>query len=292
MNPFDLPGPQFLLFYLVLSITVLLVLARVRRARESEFVLSPKVDLSDPYLIAYLRGGKNETLRVATVSLIDRGLISVIDTELHTKNEASLKIVQRPIERKLLEKFLIQDEATSIFNDKTLEATCQEYINNLSALGALPDKATNARRTQLFLVSAAVLGSIAGIKIWVALSRGRHNILFLILLAIVSLLISLGVCYPFRTARGDTLLEDLKNLFSSLKDRAATLRPGGSTSEVALVAAVFGLATLPAENFSYTKSLYPKAATSSSCGSSCGSSSCGSSCGGGGCGGGCGGCGG
>jgi hypothetical protein len=32
-----------------------------------------KVNLSDPYLIAFLRGGKNEVLRVVTMSLVDRG---------------------------------------------------------------------------------------------------------------------------------------------------------------------------------------------------------------------------
>ncbi len=75
MNPFDLAGPQFLLFYLAFGGCVLLVLNLIRRARESSD--SSKVTLTDPYLIAYLRGGKNEALRLGTVSLIDRGLLVV-----------------------------------------------------------------------------------------------------------------------------------------------------------------------------------------------------------------------
>src|SRR6185436_11482472 len=85
---------------------------------------------------------------------------------------------------------------------------------------------------------------------------------------------------PFRTARGDALLADLRTLFRRLKDRAGSLRAGGATADAALLAAVFGLSALPASGFAYAKRLYPRAATSS--GSSCSSTSCGSSCGGGG----------
>jgi hypothetical protein len=48
----------------------------LRRAGES--AEPPAVNLSDPYLIAYLRGGKNEVLRIATVTLIDRGYLTVL----------------------------------------------------------------------------------------------------------------------------------------------------------------------------------------------------------------------
>ncbi|HEX2521692.1 MAG TPA: hypothetical protein VHP35_06150 [Terriglobia bacterium] len=60
MNPFDLTGPQFLVFYLAFGGCVLLALNFIRKARESSD--NSKVTLTDPYLIAYLRGGKNEAL--------------------------------------------------------------------------------------------------------------------------------------------------------------------------------------------------------------------------------------
>ena len=80
MNPFDLPGPQFLAFYTALGVGVTLLLHLLRWAAESGKPL--KVNFSDPYLIAYLRGGENEALRVATVSLIDRGLFKMQGSEL------------------------------------------------------------------------------------------------------------------------------------------------------------------------------------------------------------------
>ena len=64
MNPFDLPGPEFLLFYTIFSAVVLGGLVFWRR--RAELSAAPaRIDLSDPYLIAYLRGGKKEVLRVA-----------------------------------------------------------------------------------------------------------------------------------------------------------------------------------------------------------------------------------
>jgi hypothetical protein len=59
MFPFDLPGPAFLLFYLFAGTCVLLLLYMFRHIGEPAD--APKVNLSDPYLIAYLRGGKAES---------------------------------------------------------------------------------------------------------------------------------------------------------------------------------------------------------------------------------------
>jgi hypothetical protein len=74
-SPFDLRGPEFLLFYLLFGACVLAALFLLRYTGEATD--PPQLNLSDPYLIAFLRGGRNETLRVATVSLIDRGFLQV-----------------------------------------------------------------------------------------------------------------------------------------------------------------------------------------------------------------------
>ena len=137
MNPFDLAGPQFLLFYLVLGGGVILVLGLLRRARESSDTM--KVNLTDPYLIAYLRGGKNEALRLGTVSLIDRGLLVVKGSRLRSDWQAT-DIITNPIEKALLHKFLAEDEATSIYKNSALEAACQPYMETLTRQGLLPTR--------------------------------------------------------------------------------------------------------------------------------------------------------
>ena len=78
-------------------------------------------------------------------------------------------------------------------------------------------------------------------------------------------------------------------LFKRLPERAASLKPGGESNEMAMLAAVFGLTALPAAAYPFVEKIYPKPQSDSSgsggdSGSSC-SSSCGGGCGGGGCGG-------
>ncbi len=130
---------------------------------------------------------------------------------------------------------------------------------------------------------------MAGIKIIVALSRGRTNVAFLIILAIASVIALLALGNPRLTRRGKNVLEDLRTLFQGLKSRADSLSPGNAAAELALVAALFGTVALPIGAFPMRDQLFPPPSSSSDSGGS--GSSCGSSCGGGGCGGGCGGCG-
>lgn len=297
-NPLDLPGPQFLAFYTLVAAIVLVLLWLARGAAERGHV--PRVDTSDPFLIADLRAGPSEALRVAAVSLIDRGLLVVDDAAgtLQAKQHGQL---MRPIERALQHAFKQPRPATDIFTDPELSEACVPYESTLTRLGLLPDADTRRARHRRLAFAVAVLALLAGTKIVVALQRGRTNIGFLIVLALVACVIAWALSMARRTGRGDALLADLRRLFGRLRERAASVRPGGATAEAALLAAVFGLGALPAGGFGYVRRLYPRSVERDSslssfwCGSSCGSS-CGGGGGGGGAGdgggGGCGGCGG
>jgi uncharacterized protein (TIGR04222 family) len=291
VNPFDLTGPAFLVFYLALGVVVLGALIVARRVHES--TEGPRVQLSDAYLIAYLRGGANEALRVATVSLIDRGLLQVGSDDLvRVTDKSAAGLVRRPIEKDLLRWFEEPREGNSVFDAAPLRRVTADLERDLRQVGLLPDEEAKRRRRARQVLAVAVLWIVALVKVLVAISRGRWNVFLLIFLSLAFAVGADLVSNRRRTARGDALLADLKTLFSGLKDRARFLHPGGATAEAALLAAVFGLAALPAAEWSYAKKLYPQAASGSG-GSTCGlagGSSCGSSCGGG-CGGGCGGCG-
>jgi uncharacterized protein (TIGR04222 family) len=302
MNPFDLPGPQFLVFFIVLSVITLIAIVVTRKFAESAG--PAKLDLSDPYLIAYLRGGEPETLRVAAVSLIDRGLLVATGTQLKTADKASPDAVRHPVEKELLRKFKRADEASTIFADSRLEATCKPYEKTLKTAGLLPSESIVGARWTRLLIACALLGGVAVVKILIALERGRTNVWFLVILTAAAIFIAAKISFPRLTESGKAMLGDLQNLYSGLKERASFLRSGGATIEPMMLAAVFGVAALQSSDFAFTHALFPrvKAADSASswsstsgCGSSCSGSSCGSSCGGGGCGGcggGCGGCGG
>jgi uncharacterized protein (TIGR04222 family) len=303
MNPFDLTGPQFLVFYLGLSALVIIALVLTRKYTES--FRAPKLDLSDPYLIAYLRGSAPEALRVAAVSLIDRGLLVATGTQLKTAEKASPDAVRRPIEKELLHRFKRADEAIVIFDDSRLRATCKPFEQTLKNAGLLPNEQIQNSRLTRLLIACVIVGGVGSIKLLVALARGRTNVWFLVILMVATLVIAFKLSFPRLTESGKAMIADLQNLYSGLKDRALLLPTGGATIEPMMLAAVFGVGALAGPSFAYMHSLFPRATAnqqqagwSSSCGSSCSSvASCGSSdggsgCGGGGCGGGCGGCGG
>jgi uncharacterized protein (TIGR04222 family) len=287
-NPLDLTGPNFLVFYLILGLAGLAWLVFSRRRDENAGV-HPKVELSDPYLIAYLRGGTNEAARVASVSLIERGLLVVEDdATLHTK--LHVQGLQPRIEQEIVDLFRTPKPATDLFTDPAVHEVCEPYDQDLKRLGLLPDAATIAARRRRLIPVLAILLALAVAKIYVGLTRHRP-IGLLLVVTIVFILLSLNLYNPRHTGRGSALIEDLRRLFSRLKERAGTLRPGAYPSETALLVAVFGLGALPKEKFPWARQVFPKASRGSSTGSGCGSG-CGSACGGGGCGGGCGGCGG
>lgn len=322
MNPFDLPGPEFLFFYAGFSALVIIALILLRKNHESS--PPPKFDLSDPYLIAYLRGGHDETLRVAVVNLIDRGLLTVNGTCVTAAENASPDLVRRPVEKELLRRFKKVNEVGSIFNDPGLKSTSEAYEKTLRDAGLLPNESIVSARWTRLLLACLLLGGVGVVKILIAFERGRTNVGFLIVLTIVAIIVAVKVSFPGVTESGKAMIADVQNLYSELKDRAFMLEPGGATIEALMLASAFGIGALEGSGFAYTRVLFPRAvapkssssATNSGCGSgscgtayspaydpgggisfgdsgssSCGSSS-GSSCGGGCGGGGCGGCGG
>jgi uncharacterized protein (TIGR04222 family) len=288
MNPFDLYGPQFLVFYVALGAVLLFGIWYLRRSGEPDPDMP--VHLTDPYQIAYLRGGPPEVLRLATIGLIDRALLNPDDDRLRVADAASAQRVTHPVEQPVLEFFRKEGKAASVFSNATLKAACDRYRQGLIDLGLLPDGASKLRAVSYALVAAGILAAVSVTKIQIALERGRSNIQFLILLTVVFVFVAFSMAAVKRTRRADAFLRDMRTLLGPLKERSPQFVPRANTDEVMLLSAVFGIAALPTIAFPYARKLYPKAAGNSSCGSSCGSSG-GSSCGGGGCGGGCGGCG-
>lgn len=288
-NPFDLRGPEFLVFYIILGMLVTVGVVVLRRASEP-FVVTPAGSLTDYLKIAYLRGGAEEALRVATLALIDRGLVEVVgDDTLHAVPANAPGRLQRTEER-LLENCKVPTKASELLSDESLRVTVSvECEPSLMQAGLLPDDSVKASRLWLLFVAMLFLGFVAFLKILVALGRGRTNIEFLIVACVIFGVIVYRVANPFRTAAGEAMLADLRMLFSALRERSRSIYspPGGN--EIVLLAAVFGTRSLPGR-FEYIDKLFRKPdreRSSSGCGSSCGSggSSCGGGCGGGGCGG-------
>jgi len=284
INPFALHGPDFLAFYIGLGILMVALQFFLGRAIETPGFM-PQLQMTDPYQIAYLRGGAAEALRITVLSLIDRGLITASGRSLVADTGAE-QIVRRPIEKAVLRLYRRQGKIKKLLSDTGAVEACREYKDALVDFGLVAGPQTIARRLIPFLVSSMVLVFVGVLKIAIALSEGRHNLGFLTLLMIVFGAVCIWVFRRPRTRLGDAMMSDLRTMFGRLRSRADSLRQGGATNEAALLAAVFGVNELSPVRFPAIKALTPKEKRSDS-GSSC--SSCGSSSCGGGCGGGCGG---
>ena len=68
------------------------------------------------------------------------------------------------------------------------------------------------------------------------MARGRFNIGFLVIEAVVFVVLAGIVTHPRRTPAGNALLADLRTLFAGLKDRAGGFRPYQGGSDFALLA--------------------------------------------------------
>lgn len=306
MNPFDLRGPEFLLFYFLFSLVVIIAIVLFRRRAESG--PAPRIDLGDPYLIAYLRGGEDEALRVAVISLVDRGMLVMDGHLIRRADDVTASMAKCPIEYEALKKFDAPYEEASVFEaasflkDHNLKSALQPYRDKLERAGLMPDaNARHARRMRLLLALTG-LGVVGAIKIQIGLYLGKP-VTFLVVMMIAAMIIATAISFPRLTARGEATLKDVTSLYAGLKTQVNSISPGSGAAELAMFAAVFGVGALAATPFAYAEDYFRQnriASSGSSCGSSgssCGSSdsssSCGSSDGGSGCGGGgCGGCGG
>ncbi len=299
MNPFDWNGPEFLAFYLILSIAMIGAQVWMRRTREAEaHVPAQTPKLTDPYLVAFLAGGVNGLIRCVTVALLERKVLTLVDEKKGEvlMDPAQAGLLQSPLESAVARLFDHKKPAFEVFKElaKSPPVTLagEQYRVSLEAAGLLPSKDQRSANSMQAMVVMGMLAAVAAVKLLLAMARGRHNVLFLIFLSVAACIVSLVLSQRRLTVPGRDALADLKQLFGGLKDKTKSgTFSNVSPVDVAFVSAVFGVAALGGSRQMYAKSLFP--ASSSGCGSSCGSSSGGdgggSSCGGGG---GCGGCGG
>jgi len=287
MNPLALPGPQFVTFYTLFAVIVLGLLYLGRRVYEGGAL--PTIEVRDPYLFACLNGGPAAVIRVATVGLVDRGLLQLTGGTAHPAANSAAQFGQPQIEKEILAHFRGGASVSSAFGDRRLQDVARtQYEDRLRSLNLVPNLETRTIRGFALALALAALLGLGLIKIGIALSAGRRNVEILIILMVLATIVAAKIWNPYRTCLGDDYLASVRTLFTGLRDRASSLRPGGATREVLWLTALFGAALLPSAAFPVAA--YAATKPASSGGSSCGGGSCGGgSCGGGG--GGCGGCG-
>lgn len=304
-NPLaDMYGPDFLRFYAGVMAATLIMAWWWRVRAGNPTALLPPLSLPanpDPYEIAYLRGGENEVMRVVAFGLIQRSYLQVTEEKLWIFSMGQ-KLTQAPkhpdprhlspLEREIFDFFASPSKAADIFQSSSLSAGvrgyCRDYEERLKKDQLLSPPEVRAAARHAGWTGTLVILGLGGYKFAVALAKGRHNVWFLILMAIVSLTILMFVCRPPRLSRrGKDYLKRLQAVFKLLKSRAAVPRSGVPDLTLLLLVSLFGVNVLSGTSYAYFPQLFRQAgASGGGCGGGCGGG------GGGGCGGGCGGCGG
>ncbi|MCL2161700.1 MAG: TIGR04222 domain-containing membrane protein [Betaproteobacteria bacterium] len=290
-----IPGPIFLLIYIALSVFVGIWLSRVygRRRQPEQWQAHHQDFARDPYKIAFLRGGRNETVQVAVVSLVDRGLLEIQGAIVRKAAGAAVDLAQYPIEKAVLADAATWTTPSTILRGRNVQSVLDKYEDDLQQKQLIAGAAVYWDRLPALVFALAATLGVAIWRVLYALSQGRTNVLFLIILAIISTVVLLVMFYRRTTAEGKAALSWLNQHFAGLKQRASEIKSGKQAQDIVLLGALFGVSAL---GFDFIEQIYPPPAQGSGIDAvglfdsgSDGGGGC--SGGGGGCGGGCGGCG-
>ena len=299
-------GPHFLAFYAIVIAVVLVV--SWWRVRSADRTLEERVD--DPPEpveatdLALLRGNVNEVLRLTVVELVQRGYLRTVEGRFLGMSTGQ-KIAQRAaapdphylsrLQRPVFDFFKFPRKASELFSDRSLNewfrAQCDDAEKRLEQYRLITPDDVRRKLCVVTLVAVFVVLGLGGYKLLVALSKGKTNVGFLIVMVILGTVAAMAVTrVPRISRRGRAYIQELQARYSRLKYGITGLTQAIDDSGLIFAVALFGIATLRGTPYESLVSTFRQAAGQGNASSGgCG----GGGCGGGGCGGGgCGGCGG
>jgi uncharacterized protein (TIGR04222 family) len=296
MNPFDLPGPQFLAFYAVLFLAALAGGTWLRwYLRLPGGEPGPEVlDLS-PGEAAYLAGGEERAVNAAIARLVHEGSLAADTAERKlTRRSDAVPAGASELER-VIHAAVPGETGTTVAAVRSQAAPALPALRNrlqdLEWLVAADRQGTAVFLPLLLVLAVPLLGVI---KIFVGIDRHRP-VGFLIFGCIVSVAVAL-VGFGRRVTRsrlGDKALAELKSANAALEFQAGRRAHELGGNDLTLAVGLFGTAILVGGPLSGLVTALKPPPSSGGSGSSCSSGGCGGGGCGGGCGGGgCGGCGG
>ncbi len=312
MNPFSLPGPEFLAFWILLGLVAALATQLLRRVTAGPGVSAPEIrrmaDQLHPSEVAYLAVNLERAVEAVVAGLLHVELLRVVDGKLHRVDRARdpdhlpedpYRAIPEPSERSVIEAYVLEEVGRH--QGVTVEALTRSARHLAAQLDRrLTRDGLLARPSRLARLSLYVPGAlwlaIGATKMGIGLMRGRP-IAFLVVLLVGGVFLLSKVRPARLSTRGVAVLRSLGVRTHGLITTARRAPAQLSRLDLSLAYALVGTIAFPA-----WAALMPsdaEAEVANKGGASCGASTCGSSCSGGGgggasCGGGgsCGGCGG
>lgn len=293
----NLYGPIFLVLYAIVSILAITLCAIWSRRCDPLPGFGPALPKptasSDPYEFAWLRDGNTGMLSTALYALRKASLITITNDDIRRTPIAAE--IHHPAERAVYGALATPRKRAELISDSALlgqfDHISATYRAKFEQAGLVTNASERARAITATLTAVGIILGLGGFKLFAALSHGRHNVVFLILLGIVATIVAIVACRPKHlNARGRAYLKSLKEKFSSFAPTPSLLGPA---DVMPLYVGLLGTGILVGTGYDDVNKVfrYTSSGSSSCSGGSCGGGcSSGSSCsGGGGCGGGCGG---
>lgn len=233
---------DFLTAYSVAGLSTLFAVYLLREISENGEL--PKWKIDHPKLIACLRGGPAEVIRITTVSLVERGFLKLDWNVLIADSERETDGIDCPVERRILELTRESQPAAGLLSDRRLQDECGIFEAELRAVGFAPNHSQIRRRFILCVTGLVVVLGIGISKVVIAVSQGKNNFWFTVgLMVLFSIPICLSV-RPNRTRLGKKFLRGLQRLYSNSLFQADRFRAEGRIDELILMASVFGTGAL------------------------------------------------
>lgn len=293
-----IPGPQFLLIFLILAVACIYLAWQWANADGSKEHSMPGPHTLDPVSVSALSGGNNAVIRTVVFDLWNRNLLkikgegtsAVLEGVSSDENKGTL--VHEVIYRFTLEG---AKQPSLLFTDHNLSAEIEAHLKptyrELERLRLFQTESDYDSTKMSFWTALSVIAGFGGTKLVLGISRSKP-VGFLVLELIVSLVVLLLALRPWApkpTRLGYQYLKRLKKHFGWMQEHLSKKNHYTGIDPVFAVA-IFGVSPL------IGSPLFDPFGQAFRTGSTSTGSGCGGGCsgggGGGGCGGGCGGCGG
>jgi uncharacterized protein (TIGR04222 family) len=226
----DLPGPDFLNLYGLVTILVLgAAWLLIHSADRTPLPPPPVPEKPDPIEVAFLQGGVNQVVRTVVYDLVQRGHAALIgDDRVAPTANAPQPGELDALETRVLSFLKEKPRAHRLFDDRAERAALLDLLApvraRLSAQQLIKPQAVKLWRRRVQIGGALMLTAVAGPKIYRALVEGSASVSYLVFLWIASILALLALAYvatrSHASRRGRAWLEAMALAYRPRLDQA------------------------------------------------------------------------